>query len=584
MKLLYSIEWLRERKNCLFSQVKPGFGNSQSPPPQKKMSAPHLNGTSTEISADIIIVGTGFSGCYALHKLRLMGYTAKILEASTGFGGVWRINRYPGARVDSETPSYQLRLPEVWQDFNFSERYPGHAELRRYFDHMGKVLDLRKDTYFNARVEEAKYDPEKNSWSFKAHGLTATSTYAVFAVGSSCDPYIPDWPGKSSYKGQMIHPASWPEDFDARGKKIGVIGQGASGLQIVQELAKEDCELSVFIRTPSTGFPMNQKAISIADSDNLKSYYGAILGFAKHNTETGYPYNQNQASWTDATEEERQRLYEWLWQRGGFVYLACNFRDTLVNKAANASVYDFWAKKVRQRIKDPVKREILAPEKQEYWIGAKRPSLEQDYYESVDRPNVTLCDLKKTPIQEFTAQGIVTGREGASKLWELDVVVVATGYDNLTGSLFKMNIHSKDGVKLQDKWKNGISTHLGMTVPGFPNAFLLYAPQAPSSLANGPPFVELQVDWLTQLLEKLRSEKIELIEASEKAAEVWKELVWTHYGRTLSTETDSWWVGANIPGKKREPLVWFGGIQSWWAECQSALQGWENSGFVVRKS
>ncbi|EUC27012.1 hypothetical protein COCCADRAFT_10258 [Bipolaris zeicola 26-R-13] len=548
------------------------------------MSNSRSNGTITEIKADIIIVGAGFSGCYALHKLRLMGYTVKILEASTDFGGVWRINRYPGARVDTETPAYQLCLPEVWQGFNFSERYPDHVELRRYFNHIDKVLDLRKDTHFNARVEEVKYDTENNMWSFKANGLKATSTYAVFAVGASCDPYIPDWPGKSKFKGQLIHPASWPEHFDPQGKKIGVIGQGASGLQIVQELAKESCELSVFIRNPSTGFPMNQKTISIGDSDNLKSFYGAILGFAKHHTETGYPYNINQTDWADTTEEERQRLYEWLWQRGGFVFLSCNYRDIMTNKAANASAYDFWARKVRERINDPVKREILAPKKQQYWLGAKRPSLEQDYYESMDRPNVTLVDLKETPIQEFTTEGIITGNEDTSKLWGLDIVVVATGYDNLTGSLFKMNIHSRDGVKLQDKWKNGINTHLGMTVPSFPNAFFLYAPQAPSSIVNGPPFIELQVDWLTQLLERLRNENIKSIEASEKAGEVWKELVWSHYGRTLSTETDSWWVGANIPGKKREPLVWFGGIQSWWDKCQNALRGWENSGFVLRKS
>ncbi|EUC43522.1 hypothetical protein COCMIDRAFT_38523 [Bipolaris oryzae ATCC 44560] len=495
---------------------------------------------STEIRADIIIVGAGFSGCYALHKLRQMGYTVKILEASTGFGGVWRINRYPGARVDTETPTYQLCLPEVWQGFNFSERYPDHVELRRYFDHMDKVLDLQKDTYFNARVEEVRYDPENNTWTFRAKGLNAISTYAVFAVGASCDSYIPDWPGKSSFKGQLIHPASWPEDFDPQGKKIGVIGQGASGLQIVQELAKESCELSVFIRIPCTGFPMNQKAISIDESNNLKSYYDAILGCAKHNTETRYPYNRNQCNWADATEEERQRLYEWLWQRGGFVFMTNNYRDFMTNKAANAK--------------------------------------------SVDRANVTLVDLKEMPIQEFTADGVVTGNKDTSKLWELDVIVVATGYDNLTGSLFKMNIHSKDGVKLQDKWENGISTYLGMTVPGFPNAFFLYAPQAPSSIVNGPPFIELQVDWLTRLLEKLRNENIKSIEASEKAAEVWKKLVWSTFRMTLSAETDSWWVGANIPGKKRKLLVWFGGIQSWWNKCQNALQGWENSGFVLGMS
>ncbi|EMD97941.1 hypothetical protein COCC4DRAFT_45917 [Bipolaris maydis ATCC 48331] len=548
------------------------------------MSAQPSNETVVDVSADIIIVGGGFSGCYALFKLRLMGYTVKILEASTGFGGVWRMNRYPGARVDSQTPTYQLSLPEVWEDFNFSELYPDHHELRRYFDHMDKVLDLQKDTYFNTRVQEVKYNQEKRTWSFKAHGLTATSTYAIFAVGSSCEPYIPDWPGKSNFKGQIIHPASWPENFETDGKRIGVIGQGASGIQIVQELAKENCELSVFIRTPSMCFPMNQRAISTSDSDYQKGYYDAILDCAKYNTEDGYPFNHHTRCWRDETEAERQRLYERLWKRGGFGFLVSNYPDLLTNKASNASAYNFWVQKIRERIRDPVKRDILAPTKQPYWMGAKRPSLEQDYYESVDRPNVTLIDLKKSPIQKFTEEGIVTEDDDASKLWKLDVIVVATGYDNLTGSLFKMNIHNKEGVKLQDTWKNGIRTHLGMSVPGFPNAFFLYAPQAPSSLANGPPFIELQVNWLAQLFERIRNDKVELIEASEEAASIWKTLIGICYENSLSAETNSWWVGANIPGKKHEPLVWFGGIKSWWDKCQSALQGWEDSGFLVRKN
>ncbi|KAI0569010.1 Flavin-binding monooxygenase, partial [Pyrenophora tritici-repentis] len=492
----------------------------------------------SEVNADIIIVGAGFSGCYALHKLRLMGFTTKILEAGTGFGGVWHLNRYPGARVDSETPTYQLNLPEVWTDFSFSQRYPGHEELRKYFSHLNNSLTLQKDTIFGARVSKVEFNQTSKKWTFHTqHGLRATSTYAIFAVGTSCKPHIPEWPGLCDYKGQIIHPAAWPEDFDAGGKKIGVIGQGASGLQIVQELAKEDCQLAVFIRTPSMCIPMNQKTISIDDSENTKTYYNAILNTAKYNTEAAYPFNVNPRSWYNATEDERRQHFEWLWKRGGFAFLLSNFWDTLVDKTANADIYSFWANKVRARISDPIKRDILAPLEQPYWVGTKRPSLEQDYYESIDRPNVKVVDLKKTPIKRFDVQGIVTGDKEKDQLSKLDAVVVATGYDNITGSLFDMNIHDKHGVKLQNKWRDGIRTHLGMAVPGCPNAFFLYGPQAPSSLANGPPFIELQVDWLAQLLGKMQNEKIVLVEASNEAAETWAALVSAGFERTLSKET-----------------------------------------------
>ncbi|OBT73773.1 hypothetical protein VF21_07981 [Pseudogymnoascus sp. 05NY08] len=525
-----------------------------------------------DITAEVIIVGAGFGGCYALHEMRRQGFTAKILEAGSDFGGVWHFNKYPGARVDSETPLYQLNLPEVWDSFNFTERFPDDKELRQYFAHLDKTLDLCKDAIFNARVTDVHYNPTANVWSFSTEsGLRATSQYAIFASGSTNKAYIPNFPHLERYKGIMVHPSVWPKDLDIKGKKIGIIGQGASGLQILQELAKQDCELTVFIRNPCTAFPMGQRSIPCNESEELKNIYDGIFTKAKYNSASGFAYNSCRVSYHDVSKEERHQRYEKLWERGGYAFLTSIYQDYNINKEANAEMYSFWANKVRSRITDPVKRDIVAPLKQFQWIGTKRPSLEVDYYEMLDRPNVSLVDLKSTPIKEFACNGIITRDNNTH---ELDIVIVATGYDSVTGSLYDMNIHDKNGVLLQKKWQDGIRTYLGMMVPGLPNAFFLYGPQAPTSLANGPPFLELQVEWVTKFLERVKKDAIQAVEVSDEAAEGWGHASSQVFQMLLHRETPSWWNGANIPGKKREPLVWFGGIPAWWNECSEALKDW----------
>lgn len=538
------------------------------------------NGTCDSIVADFVIVGAGFGGCYALHQLRLQGYSAKIIEAGSDFGGVWHFNRYPGARVDSETPTYQLSLTEVSDGFNFSQRFPGHEELRSYFGHLSKTLDLRKDAIFNQRIISADYEAASKTWLLKsATGFTARCQYVVFASGTTNKAYIPDFPGLSNFKGQVIHPASWPENLDLEGKSIGLVGQGASGLQILQELAKKDCNLSVFIRTPCTGVPMGQRNVCKEESEAMKNQYGAIFKHAKHHSRTGYAYNESMLSFHDATPEEREQLWETLWARGGFGFLTSNYWDYSIDKEANAALYQFWARKVRARVTDPAKREIVAPLEQTHWIGTKRPNLEMDYYEMIDRPNVKLVSLAKSPIKEFVRDGVVTETAGNEELHPLDLVIVATGYDSVTGSMFDMNIRSKDGQTLQEKWKDGIATHLGMMVPGMPNAFFLYGPQAPTSLANGPPFLELQVEFITKLLENAKRDKIASIEVSEAAAAAWRAATLQGFEMVLHSQTDSWWNGANVPGKNREPLLWFGGMHTWWDACEETLKDWAS--FVV---
>ncbi|KAH7141809.1 hypothetical protein EDB81DRAFT_884867 [Dactylonectria macrodidyma] len=539
------------------------------------MTAQNSTPTACQVDADIIIVGGGFGGCFALHQLRNLGYTVKLLEAGSDFGGVWHFNRYPGARVDSETPLYQLSLPEAWRSFTFRERFPGHAEIRQYFSHIADALDLRKDAIFDARVIESRFDPELNTWTLRTEsGLITKSRYVVFATGTTNKPYIPEFPGLDAFSGRVIHPAAWPEDVDLKGKKIGIIGQGASGLQILQDLAKEDCHLTVFIRTPATALPMRQRSLSYNESEEMKNSYEAYFRQAKYHHEAGYSYSNPQDSFDNATPEQRRQRYEELWSRGSYAILSLNYPEYALDKAANAELYQFWAEKVRSRITDPQKRDIMAPLEQFQWIGAKRPNLEVDYYEMIDQPNVRLVDLKKNPIKQFVHNGIVTGELDVEETHDLDFVIVATGYDSVTGSLYEMNVSDRNGTTLQDKWKNGIYTYLGMMVPEVPNAFLLYGPQAPSGLANGPPFLELQVEWLVEFLKKLEKEHATAVKVSSKAATDYRQKNLDAYGRSLMKETPSWWNGSNIPGKNKEPLFWVGGLQYWRKESLKGLEDW----------
>lgn len=532
------------------------------------------------VTANVIIVGAGFGGCHALYEVRRRGFTAKILDAGTGFGGVWQANRYPGVRVDSETPLYQLSASHVADGFNFSERFSHGSEILRYFEHLDAVLDLAKDTIFNAAVCGAEYDEASNSWTLTTEsGLTASCRHVIFAAGSSNKAYIPAFANRDAFEGPLIHPARWPEGFAVEGKRIGIIGQGASGLQIVQELAKKDCALTVFVRTPVTALPMRQRSLSEAESEQAKNYYSGMWWRAKHDSDHCFAYNDSPGAFGHHSAAERQALYEKHWARGGFCFLTSGFREVHSDKEANAEAYAFWAAKVRARVSDPAKRDVVAPLEQHQWFATKRPSLETDYYEMIDRPNVRVVDLKRTAIREFARGGVVTD-DGETH--ELDAVVVATGYDAVTGSLYGMNIRGRGGVLLQDRWREGIATHLGMMAPGLPNAFFLYGPQAPTSLANGPPFLEMQVEWVTKVLERARSDGIGAVEASDGAAAAWGALSARVYDATLFRDTPTWYNGSNIPGKRLEPLIWFGGVRAWWAAASEALAGGWDAFAVTR--
>jgi cation diffusion facilitator CzcD-associated flavoprotein CzcO len=382
-------------------------------------------------NCDVLVIGAGFSGMSMLYRLRKAGFNAKVFESGGDFGGVWYWNRYPGARVDSEWPYYQLNIPEVYRDWEFKEKFPGHKEIRAYCAHIDKVLDLRKDVQFNAHVVDTRWSSEDETWTIKTdQGHIATSKYLVLCTGLLHRRHVPDFPGIASYKGVIHHTGFWPEDMSVKGKKVAVIGAGATAVQVVQELAKEAEQLTVLMRRPSLCLPMGQRQITVEEQRGWKSYFDALFK-AGRQSNAGFPGGAVDKGVFDVDDAERERHFENIWARGGFNYMLCNYNNVVLSKEANKAVYDFWAKKCGERMKNAKKRELMVPTEMPYYFGTKRAPLEQDYYEMLDRDNVDIVNLNETPLKGFHEKGIVL--EGGKEL-DFDVVVLATGFDSFSGS------------------------------------------------------------------------------------------------------------------------------------------------------
>lgn len=467
--------------------------------------------------------------------------------------------------------------------------------MRRYFAHFDKVLDLSKDIGFSANVTSAVFDTKLSKWQVATEdGRTATCTYFICVTGSSFKRHYPDFKNLGSYKGSLHHSAFWPKDLDTSGKRIVIIGSGATGVQCVQEMAKTASHLTVYIRTVSLALPMGQRKLTKEEQDQNKSIYKSIFNLARQSN-TGLAYDGIAGVVADATTEEREKFWEELWNRGGFNFQVSNYRDYLTNMESNNLMCDFWARKTRERFKNPDKRAFLAPETPPYQIGTKRSSLEQDYYECLDKDNVDIVNLKANPIREFTERGIICD-DGTER--EFEIVVLATGYDAMTGSLTNMGVRGKDDKDIKERWKDVVFTHLGMFTGGCPNMFMVYGPQGktsdqniefvkranihlvPTAFTNGPIFVEMQVDFLADFLTKIRAEGIKTFEPQRQAAEKWRQDIQDDNDKTLFPLTDSWYMGANIPGKKREQLNYIRGIQNYDKACRESLEHSQGFDFV----
>jgi len=538
--------------------------------------AKRTDNTETE-ELDVIIVGAGFAGLYLLDRLRSMGMFVQVFEAGDAPGGVWYWNCYPGARVDSPGPMYQFSRDDLWRDWKFSELYPSWQEIREYFHYVDKKLDLSRDIRFNRRVNEADFDPARNRWTvYSSDGSVTRARYFVLCTGLGSKPYIPELPGLSDFAGERHHTALWPQQgLDLAGKRVGVIGTGASGVQVAQEAAGVAAHLTVFQRTPNLALPMRQRKL---DDDTIRRMKGDYpRAYQKRRTTFGgFDYEFLEKSASEVSEDERRATFERVWNIGGFAPWVGSFNDLLTNEHSNRAAYDFWRDKTRARINDPAVAEMLAPTEPIHPYGTKRPSLEQNFFDIFNLSNVSLVDLRKTPIERVTRSGIKT----AAGEHDLDVLVLATGFDAVTGGLTGIDIRGTQGETLREKWAKGVRAHLGMAAAGFPNLLFVYGPHSPNAFANGPTCAELQGDWIVGLLDHVRQRDWKRFEATAPGEEEWRTQVLALADATLFPQADSWYLGANIPGKPREMLSFAGGLSIYMAKCnESAERGYE--GFTI---
>ncbi|MCX5445678.1 flavin-containing monooxygenase [Streptomyces nigrescens] len=531
-----------------------------APRPPSPSAAPQL---------DAVIVGAGFSGLYQLYRLRALGLRTRVLEACDDIGGTWYRNRYPGARCDVESTAYSFSFsPELDQEWEWSERYATQPELLRYLHHVADRFDLRKDITLRTRVTGAVYDEGGHTWQVTTDtGETVTTRFVVLATGCMSAVKEPDIPGAGTFAGRALHTADWPhEDVDITGRRVAVIGTGCSGIQAIPLLAEQAAELTVFQRTPVYALPARNRPLSAAETAELKARYPEFRA-AQRRSKGGTLFEPPTRSALEVDEAERRAAYEEGWDSGVLSGLLRTYTDILVDRAANETVAEFVRSKIRSIVTDPETAETLSP--RTFPFGTKRPCLDTGYYATYNKPHVSVVDLTKTPIVEITPRGIRTSdREHA-----VDVIAFATGFDALTGSQVAMDIVGKGGTTLREKWADGPRNHLGLLSAGFPNLFTVIGPLSPSVLSNAVVAIEQHVEWITDCIAHLRRNGITEIDATPRAEADWCAHVADLAAQTLYPSVDSWYMGANVPGKPRVFLAYTGGLERYRAECDAAAEG-----------
>ncbi|KAL2113291.1 hypothetical protein VUR80DRAFT_4616 [Thermomyces stellatus] len=532
---------------------------------------------------DVIIIGAGFGGCYLLRNLRKQGFRAVIFEEGHGLGGVWWHNRYPGARVDTNTPFYEFSDPDLWNEWEWPEEYPSRDDMLRYFEFVDEKWDLSRDITFGATVSEATFDEKTNRWTIRTHqGHVASAPFLLLAIGFAAKAYIPQLEGLDTFQGRAFHSAMWPEDLSIshlHGKNIGIVGSGATGVQLVQELGPIAGNLVAFQRSPNCALPMRQRSWGPGQRQDKTNYAQLFRDMKKSKSGFTYPVVSKRAK--DDTPEQQKAFFEHLWQQGGFAPAQGNYSDFMTDLESNHLFYRFWRDKVRQRLtrNDPELIESLAPEHPPYPFSTKRPSLEQNYYEVFNQTNVKLANLKKNPIERIVPEGV---KMADGTVHKLDYLLLATGFDAVTGGFSRINIRGLKGKNLSHEWRAGSRTFLGMSVSGFPNMFFLYGPQSPTAWAIGPIISEIQGDWIIKTLVHMRANGYARIDPERYAEKDWARRTNEACSKTLLSQNETtWYMGSNVPGKPREALNYVAGLPSYQQaldECSS--DGW--TGFHIQ--
>ncbi len=506
---------------------------------------------------DILIVGAGFAGLRALHTFRAQGSSVVVLEASDGVGGVWRHNGYPGARCDVESYDYSYSFsPELEQEWRWSERYATQPEILCYIEHVADRFDLRRSVRFGTRMGSAIYSESENRWIVTTiEGLVWSAGRLVLCMGQLSTPKSPTYPGQGSFAGRILHSGQWPkEEIDFKGKRVGIIGTGSSGMQMTPVVARDAAHLVVFQRTANYSIPAANAPLTDGEDREVKANYAARRAQAR-NSPTGLGFKQNRVSALDASPEEREKVYEAAWNRLGFGFALAYF-DILLSKTANDTAAEFIRRKIAEKVADPILCEKLTPKGHPF--AARRPSVDSGYFEAFNRPNVELADVRESPIEAFTPTGIRT----AAKHHDLDIIVFATGFDVFTGSLFRTEIVGRGGVTLRQKWADGPTTHLGVAVAGFPNLLIVSGPGSPSLLSNVLLSTEEQIEWFAPFLR--HCEKTGATFEVEPEAEIaWAEHLDARVKETLYMTTNSYYNGAEISGKPRVFMPYSGGVRGY---------------------
>ncbi|HEY9224108.1 MAG TPA: NAD(P)/FAD-dependent oxidoreductase [Variovorax sp.] len=516
---------------------------------------------------DVAIVGAGFGGMYAVYKFRQMGLKIQGFEAGGDVGGVWYWNRYPGARVDLPSIDYSFAFsPEIEQEWTWSEQFAAQPELLRYINFVADRLDLRRHIQFNTRVCSAVWDEPRALWVVKTdRGDVYEATYCVMATGPLSVPKDPEIPGLDRYRGRLLRAARWPhEPVRFEGQRVGVIGTGSTGIQIVQEVGKEAGELFVFQRTPSFTMPMRNEALTPDYVAEVKRHYAGIRESAR-NSAVGGTRPQSTRAFFSVTPNQRRQLLEDAWKNGGLAMLG-TFSDLLTNPEANEHVAEFVRGKIGEVVQDPVTAEKLKP--RDYPIFARRPCLDTSYYETYNRPNVHLVDCLNDPILEITEKGVRT----QSGEVELDVLILATGYDGLTGALLAFDVVGREGRTVNDKWKDGARSHLGLMMEGFPNLFMTTGPNGPAALANIIRISEHDVDWIAAAMTHMAQNGLSTIEPTAETEQRWMDIVFALSQRSLLLKAKTWYVGANVKDKPQGLTLFTGGFAKYREYCTAAAQ------------
>jgi cyclohexanone monooxygenase len=527
---------------------------------------------------DSVIVGAGFAGLYAIHRLRELKQTVRAFEAGDGVGGTWYWNRYPGARCDVESMQYSYQFSdELAQEWSWTERYAAQPEILRYANHVADRFDLKKDIQFNTRVTTARYDEIKGLWTVTTEpGDCFTARYLIMATGCLSATNFPAIKGRESFAGATYHTSRWPhEGVDFSDKRVGIIGTGSSAVQSIPLIAGEAKHLFVFQRTPTYSIPAHNKPIDPEEERRIKADY---RGFRARIAQLAFDVDGefSDASALSVNEEERRRVYDARWAYGGLSWLG-SFGDLITDLKANETGQEFVRQKIRSIVKDPRVAEALMPN---HAIGTKRLCIDTGYYEAFNRPNVTLVDLRRTPIEEIIPTGVHTSDE----LYEVDAIIFATGFDAMTGALNCIDIRGMEGRALKDAWAAGPKTYLGVATAGFPNLFMIAAgPGSPGVLSNMIPSIEQHVNFITGIIKHMAERQLSRIEATEAAQEAWVAHVNEVAAPTLFPSTSSWYVGANIPGKPRIFMPYIGGYPVYVEKCKDvAAKDYE--GFAMSAS